>query len=164
MCERLEEMNRKLVAADGLKCGIAFPTGCSLNHVAAHYTPNNGDDTVLGEDDVMKVDFGTHVNGMILQFIQDILKRFYLINILYKQVALLIVHGLLLLIQNMIIYSLLLKMLLILVLKLLVLMFDYVMLVKQFKKLWNLMKLNLMEKLIKVCLNEVNFLFISILN
>lgn len=65
MCEKLEEMNRKLVAADGLKCGIAFPTGCSLNHVAAHYTPNNGDDTVLGEDDVMKVDFGTHVNGKL---------------------------------------------------------------------------------------------------
>ena len=43
--------------------GIAFPTGCSLNHVAAHYTPNKGDKTVLGYDDVMKVDFGTHVNG-----------------------------------------------------------------------------------------------------
>ena len=26
----------------GLKRGIAFPTGCSLNHVAAHYTPNPG--------------------------------------------------------------------------------------------------------------------------
>mmetsp|Transcript_17793 Transcript_17793/g.27490 ORF Transcript_17793/g.27490 Transcript_17793/m.27490 type:complete len:427 (-) Transcript_17793:35-1315(-) len=66
MCEKLEEMNRKLVAADGLKAGIAFPTGCSINHVAAHYTPNNGDDTVLGEDDVMKVDFGTQVNGRII--------------------------------------------------------------------------------------------------
>lgn len=32
---------------NGLDAGIAFPTGCSLNHVAAHYTPNNGDDTVL---------------------------------------------------------------------------------------------------------------------
>lgn len=63
MCEKIEEMNRKLVQADGLKAGIAFPTGCSLNHVAAHYTPNGGDETVLGENDVMKVDFGTHVNG-----------------------------------------------------------------------------------------------------
>jgi len=66
MCEQLEDMNRKLVAEDGLKAGIAFPTGCSINHVAAHYTPNNGDDTVLGEDDVMKVDFGTQVNGRII--------------------------------------------------------------------------------------------------
>jgi methionine aminopeptidase len=31
----------------GLSRGIGFPTGCSLNHVAAHYTPNAGDDTVL---------------------------------------------------------------------------------------------------------------------
>ncbi len=38
----------------------------SLNHVAAHYTPNNGDDTILGENDVMKLDFGTHVNGRII--------------------------------------------------------------------------------------------------
>ena len=43
--------------------GLAFPTGCSLNHCAAHYTPNNGDKTVLQHDDVCKIDFGTHVNG-----------------------------------------------------------------------------------------------------
>ncbi len=41
--------------------GIAFPTGCSLNYVAAHWTPNAGDKTVLQYDDVMKVDFGTQV-------------------------------------------------------------------------------------------------------
>lgn len=37
-----------------------------MNHVAAHYTPNTGDDTVLGEHDVMKVDFGTQINGRII--------------------------------------------------------------------------------------------------
>lgn len=68
MCERLENANRALVGAkDGdLSRGIAFPTGCSLNHVAAHYTPNKGDNTVLDYDDVMKVDFGTQVNGRII--------------------------------------------------------------------------------------------------
>lgn len=68
MCERLENANRALVAAkDGdLARGIAFPTGCSINHVAAHYTPNKGDNTVLGYDDVMKVDFGTQINGRII--------------------------------------------------------------------------------------------------
>ena len=45
--------------------GLAFPTGCSLNHVAAHYTPNAGDKTVLQYDDVCKIDFGTHVNGWL---------------------------------------------------------------------------------------------------
>jgi len=51
---------------NGLKAGIAFPTGCSLNHVAAHWTPNSGDKTVLQYGDVCKVDFGTHVNGRII--------------------------------------------------------------------------------------------------
>jgi len=66
MCDKIEEMNRKLIQESGLKAGIGFPTGCSLNHVAAHYTPNTGDETVLSYDDVMKVDFGTHVNGQII--------------------------------------------------------------------------------------------------
>jgi len=66
MCEKLEDLNRKLVKENGLDAGIAFPTGCSLNHVAAHYTPNPGDNTVLKYGDVMKVDFGTHVNGHII--------------------------------------------------------------------------------------------------
>lgn len=87
MCEKLEETARTLVEANGLTAGrlttplwthllcmlittiirnvsypgLAFPTGCSLNHCAAHYTPNAGDNTVLQYDDVMKVDFGTHV-------------------------------------------------------------------------------------------------------
>ena len=30
-----------------LKAGIGFPTGLSLNHVAAHYTPNTGDKLIL---------------------------------------------------------------------------------------------------------------------
>merc|ERR1712242_386214 len=51
---------------NGLQAGLAFPTGCSINHCAAHYTPNAGDPTVLGEDDVVKMDFGTHINGRII--------------------------------------------------------------------------------------------------
>ncbi|CAM9544178.1 unnamed protein product [Scytosiphon promiscuus] len=66
MCTMLEEKNRELVRENGLDAGIAFPTGCSLNNVAAHYTPNNGDDTVLKHGDVMKVDFGTQVEGRII--------------------------------------------------------------------------------------------------
>jgi len=50
----------------GLKLVLLFPTGCSLNHVAAHYSPNNGDNTVLEYGDVMKIDFGTHINGRII--------------------------------------------------------------------------------------------------
>jgi hypothetical protein len=63
MCERLEECNRRLVKENGLQAGIGFPTGCSINHVAAHYTPNPGDRVTLQYGDVMKVDFGTQIDG-----------------------------------------------------------------------------------------------------
>ena len=52
--------------AHGLDIGQSFPTGCSLNNVAAHYTPNPGDETVLQKDDICKIDFGTHVNGLVI--------------------------------------------------------------------------------------------------
>ena len=52
--------------ANGLEAGWGFPTGCSLNWVAAHYTPNYGDETVLQFDDVCKLDFGVQVGGRIV--------------------------------------------------------------------------------------------------
>jgi len=88
-------MVRKLISENGLQAGIAFPTGCSLNwysdgfcvqlylilldvssfslhlffRVAAHWTPNTGDKTVLQYDDVMKLDFGTHIDGNFTEFV-----------------------------------------------------------------------------------------------
>ena len=61
--EKLEDCSRRLIKENGLKAGLAFPTGCSINHCAAHYTPNAGDPTVLRYDDICKIDFGTHING-----------------------------------------------------------------------------------------------------
>ncbi|CRH03806.1 methionine aminopeptidase 2, putative [Plasmodium relictum] len=61
-----ERKTKELILAQKLKCGWGFPTGCSLNHCAAHYTPNYGDETVLKYDDVCKLDFGVHVNGYII--------------------------------------------------------------------------------------------------
>lgn len=66
LVEGIEDRVRRLVEAEGLTAGVAFPTGCSLNHVAAHWTPNGGDQTVLGVDDVMKLDFGVHFHGRII--------------------------------------------------------------------------------------------------
>jgi methionyl aminopeptidase len=52
---------------DFLKGGMGFPTGLCLNHQTAHYTPNPGQkDVVLQYQDVMKVDFGVHINGWIV--------------------------------------------------------------------------------------------------
>ncbi len=59
--------NDGLAPGQALKSGLGFPTGLSLNHCAAHYTPNPGQkDIVLQQQDVMKVDFGVHVNGWIV--------------------------------------------------------------------------------------------------
>jgi len=66
ICETLEATSRKMIKENGLEAGLAFPTGCSINHCAAHYTPNAGDPTVLTYDDVCKIDFGTHINGRII--------------------------------------------------------------------------------------------------
>ena len=57
---------RALIEERGLEAGIAFPTGCSQNHIAAHWTPNGGDQTVIDVDDVIKFDFGTQINGRII--------------------------------------------------------------------------------------------------
>jgi methionyl aminopeptidase len=56
-----------LETGDSLKAGMGFPAGFCLNNVAAHWTPNPGQkDVVLKHDDVLKVDFGVHVNGRIV--------------------------------------------------------------------------------------------------
>ncbi|OQS54516.1 MAP2 [Ecytonucleospora hepatopenaei] len=47
--------------------GIGFPCGISINNVAAHFSLNPwNDDIILKENDVLKVDFGTHSNGRII--------------------------------------------------------------------------------------------------
>lgn len=43
----------------------AFPCNLSINELAAHYTPYNGDETVLKEGDYLKVDLGVHLDGYI---------------------------------------------------------------------------------------------------
>lgn len=55
-----------LEEGDNIKGGVAFPTGLNLDHIAAHYSPNAGNKTVLSKDNVMKVDFGVHINGRIV--------------------------------------------------------------------------------------------------
>lgn len=50
-----------------LNAGIAFPVGLSLNNCAAHYTPNYYEnDIILNNDDILKIDYGVHFNGTII--------------------------------------------------------------------------------------------------
>ncbi|KAI0012663.1 methionine aminopeptidase 2-like protein [Xylariaceae sp. FL0662B] len=68
----IEDSIRRLVGHDGLTegdaivAGVGFPTGLNLDHIAAHYTPNAGNKTVLQQGNVMKVDIGVHVKGKIV--------------------------------------------------------------------------------------------------
>ncbi|KAF3905835.1 hypothetical protein AA313_de0206864 [Arthrobotrys entomopaga] len=73
IAEGIEDTVRALLANSGLetgdclKSGMGFPTGLCLNNETAHYTPNPGHkDVVLKYEDVMKVDFGVHINGWIV--------------------------------------------------------------------------------------------------
>lgn len=43
IAEMIEDGTRALVEENGFESGVGFPTGLSLNHCAAHYTPNAGD-------------------------------------------------------------------------------------------------------------------------
>lgn len=55
-----------LTEGDNILGGVAFPTGLNLDHIAAHYSPNFGNKTILSKENVMKVDFGVHINGRIV--------------------------------------------------------------------------------------------------
>lgn len=59
--------NSGLEVGQGLVSGMGFPTGLALNNCVAHYTPNPGQkEIILQQSDVMKVDFGVHINGWIV--------------------------------------------------------------------------------------------------
>lgn len=45
--------------------GVAFPLNLSVNNQAAHYTPSVDDETVFGDNDIVKVDFGAEKNGVL---------------------------------------------------------------------------------------------------
>ncbi len=59
ICEKLEN----LIVEEGGK--PAFPCNISINHEAAHYTPLIGDEKVVPDDAVVKVDIGVHIDGYI---------------------------------------------------------------------------------------------------
>ncbi len=58
--------NQGLEEGDAMVAGMGFPTGLNLDHIAAHFSPNAGNKTILQQSNVMKVDIGVHVNGYIV--------------------------------------------------------------------------------------------------
>ena len=43
----------------------AFPVNISINEIAAHYVPKVNDTTILKKGDLVKVDFGAHIDGCV---------------------------------------------------------------------------------------------------
>ncbi|KAL7920733.1 peptidase M24, structural domain-containing protein [Trichoderma austrokoningii] len=68
----IEDSVRRLLGHDGLTegdsiiAGMGFPTGLNIDEIAAHFSPNANDKTVLQQNNVLKVDIGVHVNGRIV--------------------------------------------------------------------------------------------------
>jgi methionyl aminopeptidase len=68
----IEDSVRCLLGHDGLSegdamvAGMGFPLGLNLDEIAAHFSPNAGNKTVLQQNNVMKIDIGVHVNGRIV--------------------------------------------------------------------------------------------------
>jgi methionine aminopeptidase type II len=57
----------KYLSAEPLKSGIGFPIGIGINNCVAHHTLNsNSTDYILTFNDIIKIDFGVHFNGMII--------------------------------------------------------------------------------------------------
>ena len=49
-----------------LNSGVAFPTGLSINNCAAHWTPKINSIRKLKKTDVIKIDYGVHIEGSII--------------------------------------------------------------------------------------------------
>ncbi|HEX7033745.1 MAG TPA: type II methionyl aminopeptidase [Nitrososphaera sp.] len=59
ICESVEAQIKSMNAQP------AFPVNASLNEIAAHYTAEPNDITVVKEGDVLKIDIGVHIDGYI---------------------------------------------------------------------------------------------------
>lgn len=66
ICESIDKKIVELIGENSLNKGIGFPVGLSINECAAHDSALPNDDRVLTNNDVVKIDFGTHYKGNII--------------------------------------------------------------------------------------------------
>ena len=63
--EKEIKLYTKFDANNPLEGGIGFPVGISINDVAAHFTPSKDHNPIITGNDVVKIDYGVHINGCI---------------------------------------------------------------------------------------------------
>lgn len=66
ICTFIENSVIKNFNQNDVKAGIGFPVSYAINNVLAHDTAVNNDTRILNFNDVVKIDYGTHVNGRII--------------------------------------------------------------------------------------------------
>ncbi len=59
----IAESLEKMVFDSGAR--PAFPANISINDIAAHFTPEAGNQVLIGERDLVKIDIGAHIDGCI---------------------------------------------------------------------------------------------------
>lgn len=57
-----ESLEKMIVDAGG---NVGFPANISINEIAAHFTPEADNPSLIGETDLVKIDIGAHVDGCI---------------------------------------------------------------------------------------------------
>uniref|UniRef100_A0A2R9CH58 Peptidase M24 domain-containing protein n=1 Tax=Pan paniscus TaxID=9597 RepID=A0A2R9CH58_PANPA len=71
LCEKsdaviMEETGKIFKKEKEMKKGIAFPTSISVNNCVCHFSPlKSGQDYILKEGDLVKIDLGVYVDGFI---------------------------------------------------------------------------------------------------
>lgn len=66
LATQMEAKSRDLIKENRVHAGLAFPTSLAKNFIAAHFTPEFDSAMTMDEDDLLKIDFGIHKNGRIV--------------------------------------------------------------------------------------------------
>ena len=66
ICTFVESEIKKHFGKDDITQGSGFPVGLSVNNIIVHDSAFVNDIRTIKKDDVIKIDFGTHCNGMII--------------------------------------------------------------------------------------------------
>lgn len=72
--QEIEDETAKIYNKIKMDKGIAFPTCISVNNCAGHFSPLVSEDkTVLKQGDLVKIDFGVHIDGFIVQIAHSVI-------------------------------------------------------------------------------------------
>jgi methionyl aminopeptidase len=66
LCNFIKKNITEYFGENNLNSGIAFPVGININNIVAHDSAYISDTRKIKNKDVIKIDYGTHVNGHII--------------------------------------------------------------------------------------------------